>query len=119
MNGLVLPRDASQQITRGLALDVMTGGDLDVEKAKRELKKGDLIFFSASKNTNPRQPITHVAIYMDNGEFIHAAGRVRINSFDPAASNYDSQSETIVAAHRYLGNVGDQSVPLISAVQRY
>jgi hypothetical protein len=119
MNGLVLPRDASQQITKGLALDVMTGGDLDVEKAKRELKKGDLIFFSASKNTNPRQPITHVAIYMDNGEFIHAAGRVRINSFDPAASNYDSQSETIVAAHRYLGNVGDQSVPLISAVQRY
>lgn len=119
MNGLVLPRDASQQITKGVALNIMKEGDLDVEKAKKELKKGDLIFFSASKTSNPKQPITHVAIYMDNGEFIHAAGRVRINSFDPSASNYDSQSETIVAAHRYLGNVGDNFVPSISAISRY
>ncbi len=119
MNGLVLPRDASQQITKGIVLNIMKDGDLDIEKAKKELQKGDLIFFSASKTTNPRQPITHVAIYMDNGEFIHAAGRVRINSFDPRASNYDSQSETIVGANRYLGDVGDNFVPSISTVQRY
>lgn len=104
MNGLIIPRDASQQYRQGEELDVMTNGDLDVKKAIDNLKKGDLIFFSASKETNPRQPITHVAIYMDNGEFIHAAGIVRINSFDPAADNYDSQSLTIVGARRYLGN---------------
>ena len=119
MNGLVLPRDASQQVTNGLGLDIMTSGDIDVEKAKKELKKGDLIFFSSSKETNPRQPITHVAIYMENGEFIHAAGRVRINSFDLKAANYDSQSETIVGARRYLGNVGEIPVPSISSLQVY
>ena len=119
MNGLVLPRDASQQVTNGLALNVMTDGDIDVEKAKNVLKKGDLIFFSASKTSNPKQPITHVAIYMENGEFIHAAGRVRINSFDKNASNYDSQSETIVGARRYLDNVGETPVPSISSLQVY
>lgn len=119
MNGLVLPRDASQQIKTGLALDIMTDGNIDVEKAKKNLKKGDLIFFSASKNTNPKLPITHVAIYIENGEFIHAAGRVRINSFDPNDSLYDSQSETIVAAHRYLGNVGINPIPSISSLSVY
>lgn len=119
MNGLVLPRDASQQITKGVSLDVMRNGDLDVGKAKKELRKGDLLFFSASKATNPRLPITHVAIYIDNGEFIHAAGRVRINSFDPSASNYDAQSETIVGAHRYLGVDEESAVPLISSLNVY
>ena len=104
MNGLIIPRDASQQYRQGEELDVMSDGDLDVKKAINNLKKGDLIFFSASKETNPKQPITHVAIYMENGEFIHAAGIVRINSFDPTATNYDSQSLTIVGARRYLGN---------------
>lgn len=119
MNGLVLPRDASQQITKGVSLDVMRNGDLDVGKAKKELRKGDLLFFSASKATNPRLPITHVAIYIDNGEFIHAAGRVRINSFDPSASNYDAQSETIVGAHRYLEVDEESAVPLISSLNVY
>ena len=119
MNGLVLPRDASQQVTNGLPIDIMSDGDIDVEKAKKNLKKGDLIFFSASKTTNPRQPITHVAIYMENGEFIHAAGRVRINSFDQSASNYDAQSETIVGAQRYLGGVGSIPVPSISSLNLY
>jgi len=104
MNGLIIPRDASQQYRQGEELDIMTDGDLDVKKAVNNLRKGDLIFFSASKETNPKQPITHVAIYMDKGEFIHAAGIVRINSFDPTAPNYDSQSLTIVGARRYLGN---------------
>ena len=97
----------------------MSNGDIDVDKAMKELKKGDLIFFSASKASNPKQPITHVGIYMENGEFIHAAGRVRINSFDKNAANYDSQSETIVGARRYLGNVGEIPVPSITSLQVY
>ena len=56
---------------------------------------------------------------MENGEFIHAAGRVRINSFDKNAANYDSQSETIVGARRYLGNVGEIPVPSITSLQVY
>lgn len=106
MNGVIIPRDASQQARVGLPLDIMENGDLNVEKALSTLEKGDLIFFSASKGRNPKLPITHVAIYMDKGEFIHAAGIVRINSFDPKAPNYDDQSLTIVGASRYLGDAG-------------
>lgn len=113
MNGLILPRDASQQARAGIPVDIMTGDDLNVQKAVQHLKKGDLIFFSGSKYTNPRKPVTHVAIYMGEGEFIHSAGRVRINSFDPDAWNYDDQSETIVSARRFLGNQGDAALPSV------
>jgi len=114
MNGIIIPRDASQQASVGLGLDIMENTDLNIEKALANLQKGDLIFFSASKGKNPKQPITHVAIYMENGEFIHAAGIVRINSFVPSAENYDKQSLTIVGARRYLGNAG--FVPMHSVV---
>ena len=113
MNGLVLPRDASQQARAGIAVDVMQGADLNVQKALKNLQKGDLIFFSASKFTNPKQPVTHVALYIGNGQFIHSAGRVRINSFDPEAWNYDSQCETIVFARRYIGNQGKDALPSV------
>jgi len=48
--------------------------------------------------------VTHVALYMGNGTFIHAAGLVRINSMLKDATNYDDfQTRTVVAARRYLG----------------
>lgn len=117
MNGLILPRDASQQARAGVAVDVMSGEDLDVQKAIKNLKKGDLIFFSGSKTTNPKKPVTHVALYLGDGEFIHAAGRVRINSFDPKAWNYDAQSETIVSARRFLDS--GQSLPTLATSAVY
>lgn len=119
MNGIIIPRDASQQATVGLGLDIMENNDLNVDKALGNLEKGDLIFFSASKGRNPKQPITHVAIYMGEGEFIHAAGIVRINSFVPDAPNYDTQSLTIVGARRYLGNVGFVPMNMISSTSGY
>lgn len=114
MNGVIIPRDASQQVRVGQPLDIMENGDLHLGKALKTLRKGDLIFFSASKGRNPKLPITHVAIYIDQGEFIHAAGIVRINSFDPKAANYDDQSLTIVGARRYLGD--EQFIPANSVV---
>jgi len=120
MNGVILPRDASQQATVGLGLDVMDEkGDLNVEKALKNLQKGDLIFFSGSKGRNPKQPVTHVAIYIENGEFIHAAGIVRINSFVPSAENYDEQTLTIVGARRYLGDVGFVPMNSVASTKGY
>src|SRR5690606_17836877 len=107
MNGMIIPRDASQQAQVGLPVNIMKGEDLDVEQALKNLKKGDLIFFSASKGSRLNPPITHVAIYIDKGEFIHAAGMVRINSFVPDAPNFDRQSLTIVGAKRYLDGNND------------
>ena len=105
MNGFVIPRDASQQVLAGEKIDILDQeGHFDPEKALKHLKPADLLFFAAGKNSNPNARVTHVALYIGNGTFIHAAGLVRINSMLKDASNYDDfQTRTVVAARRYLG----------------
>jgi len=105
MNGFVIPRDASQQVLAGEKIDILDqDGHFDPDKALKNLKPADLLFFAAGKNSNPNARVTHVALYIGNGTFIHAAGLVRINSMLKDASNYDDfQTRTVVAARRYLG----------------
>lgn len=110
MNGFVIPRDASQQVLAGDAIDILSAdGQFDTSKALKNLRPADLLFFAAGKNTNPNARVTHVAMYIGNGTFIHAAGSVRINSMLKEASNYDDfQTRTVVAARRYLGSTDPQ-----------
>jgi len=104
MNGMVIPRDASQQVLVGEAVDILSADTLDTDKALRNLRPADLLFFASGKGRSPDARITHVALYLGNGEFIHAAGTVRINSMLPDAPNYsDFQSRTLVRARRYVG----------------
>jgi len=105
MNGFVIPRDASQQVLAGEKIDILDSeGHFDPEKALKNLKPADLLFFAAGKNSNPNARVTHVALYIGNGTFIHAAGLVRINSMLKDAADYDDfQTRTVVAARRYLG----------------
>jgi cell wall-associated NlpC family hydrolase len=75
MGGYILPRDADQQHD-ALARSV----------GREEMREGDLIFFG-------RHSVTHVALALNEREYIHAEGqrynRVVINSFDPADACYD------------------------------
>lgn len=104
MNGLVIPRDASQQVLVGEPIDILSADTLDTHKALRNLQPADLLFFASGKGRSPDAHITHVALYLGNGEFIHAAGTVRINSMLPDAPNYsDFESRTLVSARRYIG----------------
>nr|WP_288812541.1 NlpC/P60 family protein [uncultured Sphingobacterium sp.] len=105
MNGFVIPRDASQQVLAGEKIDILDSeGHFDPDKALKNLKPADLLFFAAGKNSNPNARVTHVALYIGNGTFIHAAGLVRINSMLKDAADYDDfQTRTVVAARRYLG----------------
>ncbi|MFZ4262379.1 NlpC/P60 family protein [Sphingobacterium sp. HJSM2_6] len=114
MNGYVIPRDASQQVLAGEKIDILDQeGHFDANKALKNLKPADLLFFASGKNSNPNARVTHVALYLGNGEFIHAAGTVRINSMFKDAANYDDfQTRTVVAARRYIG-VNDQQVEKI------
>jgi len=105
MNGFVIPRDASQQVLAGQAIDILDEeGHFDAQKALRNLQPADLLFFAAGKDSNPNARVTHVALYIGNGTFIHSAGSVRINSMLKDAPDYDDfQTRTVVAAKRYLG----------------
>lgn len=98
MNGYVIPRDASQQIT--------AGNDVDPELQLQNLQKGDLMFFGRKATDSTRQRVTHVGIWLgnDKGEFIHASGRVKIGSIDPDSNFYDEfNSNRYLGSRRYLG----------------
>lgn len=96
MNGLQLPRDASQQAELGIDVDTSKGWSL--------LQPGDLLFFG---NANSHKPplVTHVGIWIGNGEFIHASGMVQVASLVPGAPNYDaSEHKRFLKAKRILGD---------------
>ncbi|WP_066834559.1 C40 family peptidase [Rufibacter ruber] len=81
MNGLVLPRDASQQ--------VHVGEPVDTKDGFQNMKPGDLLFFGTPAKDGKPERVVHVGMWIGNNEFIHSAGRVRISSMDPAAPNFD------------------------------
>jgi hypothetical protein len=112
LNGMVLPRDASQQVHVGTDL----GTDLDFSK----WQPGDLLFFGRAKTDETTEKITHVAIYIGDGKMIHSAGNVKIESLkrsDPdfAAHRYDS----FVRAKRMIGESGDNGVYALSTMPEY
>jgi len=83
MNGLELPRDTDQQAREGAAVTI--------DDAMSQLKKGDLLFFGTKATAERPERISHVGIYMGNGEFLHASGLVRRNSLLASSPIY-SQS---------------------------
>ncbi|RZL47865.1 MAG: hypothetical protein EOP00_10725 [Pedobacter sp.] len=112
LNGIVIPRDASQQALIGDAIDVLENDSISVAKCLKNLQPGDLLFFSAAKRRGINGGrVTHTAIYMGNGEFIQSAGMVKINSLLPTATNYDGgQSSTLVGARRILTEIGKPEI---------
>jgi gamma-D-glutamyl-L-lysine dipeptidyl-peptidase len=88
LNGIVLPRDASQQVSVGETID-KTGNWSD-------LKAGDLLFFG-EKREDGSEKVVHVAMWLGNGEYVHASDKVRVNSTISTAANYDDYN-----AKRYL-----------------
>lgn len=77
LNGTELQRDADQQSNEGVA--VPTDNDL------ARLRKGDVLFFGPRAGVTR---ITHTGIYLGGKLFIHCAGLVKLNSFDPSSPIY-------------------------------
>lgn len=88
-NGYILPRDASMQVFAGTAVDTTD--------FPQNLRPADLLFFSPVPDR-----ITHVAIYIGGGRFIHCAGRVRIDSFNPNDPNYNEYRRHSIRAVRRI-----------------
>lgn len=95
--GLILARDASQQARHGEQIDFN-----NIEN----LHRGDLLFFGRSP-----ERITHVGIYLGNGQYIHASGLVRINSIDPHDPLYNiTERKQLVGASRVKPSVNDAGI---------
>jgi gamma-D-glutamyl-L-lysine dipeptidyl-peptidase len=95
LNGILLPRDASQQVFVGEPVDT-TGG--------LNLQPGDLLFFGAKATGDRRERVTHVAISMGGKRFIHASGQVRYNSLDPRDPDFsEHRLKSFLRARRIIG----------------
>lgn len=111
MNGFIIPRDASQQVTAGKVVDE----NLDFS----DLQKGDLLFFGKKATETKKRRVTHVGIWLGNDkmEFIHASGNVHISSMDKNQSNYDAFNKNrYLGSRRYLNVEDELIVPLKSTV---
>ena len=79
-----LPRTAWAQSKRGITVD------------KDNLQKGDLLFFLTDKKRGI--PVTHVGIYIGNGNFIHAASKKKGIIISPIT--HGSYAKCFVSAKR-------------------
>lgn len=121
MNGYLLPRNASQQVRLGREIimepDHSIGKDsekLHDEMCKRikNLKPGDLVFFGNPETRWKKETITHVGIYIGDGEIIHASHMIRINSLIPGKANYYENSHRLLKARRLFDWEGEGLTPI-------
>jgi len=87
--GIVLPRDAGQQVKKGKAINFVS-----------ESGPGDLAFFGETD-----EEISHVGIILEGGRIIHASGRVRIDKFDHQgifSTGENEYSHALRVIHNYL-----------------
>lgn len=99
LNGVILQRDASQQVNTGELVETP-------EKDFSKLLPGDLLFFGDHAKEGKKERITHVGIYIGNGEFIHSSGKVKINSLDPKAKNFSKfRYNQFIRAKRILNSI--------------
>jgi gamma-D-glutamyl-L-lysine dipeptidyl-peptidase len=106
INGLIIPRDASQQVLEG---DVVS-----IDESYSKLLPGDLLFFGNKRNDNSER-ITHVAIYIGEGRFIHSSGNVKIESLLKSDPDYnDFRSTSLLQVRRFLNAVNSHGIKKLS-----
>jgi hypothetical protein len=98
--GIILARDASQQARYGEPVDFS-----NIDK----LQQGDLLFFGISA-----KQISHVGIYLGNGDFIHSSGRVLIGSIIPGDPKHDV-NRNFVAARRIVNSFDTEGITRVKS----
>lgn len=107
MHGIIIPRDASQQVHTGKLIDET--GNFD------KLQPGDLVFFGTkATDENPKERVVHVGIYIGNKRFIHASDFIRVGSFNPSDELYDKyNTNRYLRAKRIIGEVGTKGIDAV------
>ena len=113
MNGILLPRNASQQIFCGdkvpMEIDTRFWEEdnrksleftTEMQGRVKNLKRGDLVFFGTPAEGEKKQRVTHVGIYIGDNHIIHSSHMVRINSLIPTDEDYYENSHRLLGAIR-------------------
>ena len=95
LNGVILPRNASQQVRLGAELDVSRVLDGDFST----LAPGDLLFFGNRETGR----VTHVALYIGGGRIVHSSQVVRVNSLLSTEPDYYENAWKLLYGRRILG----------------
>ena len=111
LNGVIIPRDASQQVQAGEEVDITEGLAL--------LQPADLIFFGRKATERSSERVTHVGMYIGDGKFIHSSsssGCVIINSLVRGEPDYSTTAESMVRAKRFVHLI-DKDKEIVSIVK--
>ena len=97
LNGLIIPRDASQQIR--------VGQEVATDTTWTNLEAGDFLFFGRAATSEQKEKITHVAFYLGEGKILHATGRVKIESLRRSDPDFaENRFDTFIRAKRLTAN---------------
>lgn len=95
LNGLELPRDASQQVRSGV--------EIPLDENLSRLEPGDLLFFGYKGKDGKKDRITHVGIHIGEGRMIHSSQRVMVQSLMPGDPDFaPNRRETLLVAKRMI-----------------
>ncbi len=107
MNGIVLQRDASQQAKYGKVITT--------DFVSTNLQPGDLMFFGRKATNSLPEKVTHVAMYIGNGNFIQSSGKVWITSMDSTKANFDLRdAQRFLKAVRIIGQENGKTIQRIA-----
>ena len=105
LNGIILPRDASQQIHAGI--------EVDTERKFENLVPGDLLFFGRKATDSSPERVIHVGMWIGDNKFIHAMGDVHVSNMDPNAEDFDEYNyNRYLRTKRVLGQEDEKLIQL-------
>ncbi len=111
-HGLLLPRDASQQVKVGMPIETDT--------TLKNLEPGDFLFFGSRPTASQPEKVTHVAIYSGDDKIIHASGFVRVQSLRRGDSTFaEHRLNSLLRATRPFASSKEYGIPFLSDLKYF
>jgi cell wall-associated NlpC family hydrolase len=112
MNGIYLPRDASQQY--------LVGDPVAMNNGNADLRPGDLLFFGMTDIAGKLPKVSHVGISLGGPRYIHESGLVQVSSLDPDDPGYSEvRAQSFLGARRIIGAMESSGIKHLSSLSEY
>lgn len=113
LNGVILPRDASQQVTEGIFLTE------NVDELEN-VPPASLVFFGKEATENSPWRVWHVGLWLGEGLMIHEDGPLKIESLDPDTTPFNQRRyDTFYSARNFLDAIGSGQIISIADHEWY